>query len=141
MDKQTLQLAGGAVGSSIITGLVINRFGSMLPGLTGANATPWAAVAYQLLIPFGGAYLLRKTAPSVAKGILIGGVASAIQSTLAITGIQNQINSLVAPRTATTGEYLDNAQTMGALPPGYDAVDAFGASPYQSDSAFAGSAW
>jgi hypothetical protein len=77
--------------------------------------------------------LVKKYSPNLAKGMILGGVIAAIQSGLAI--------AMAGTGTvAATSEYLSNVAPVGALPPGYSAVDTFG-SIYSSEPAFAGSAW
>lgn len=138
MDKQTLTVAGGAVASGLLSGYVLSKFGGAqaagafsLPG----SQNKYGVIAYQLLIPVGGAFLVKRFSPNLAKGFLLGGVIAAMQSILAI--------AMPTPgATATTGTsaYLDNMRPVGANPPGYSAIDAFGASIYSSEPAFH-SAW
>lgn len=133
-NKQTLTIAGGAVASGILSTMVLTKFGGAQPvggfSLPGSSS-PYGQIAYQLAIPFGAAYLIRRVSPDLAKGFVLGGVIAAIHNIVAL--------AMAPSATAGTGAYL--SQPMAALPPGYAAVDAFGASIYSSEPAFAQSAW
>jgi len=136
MDRQTLTIAGGAVASGFLSGYILQKFGTAATagGFSLPMASsPYGRIFYQLAIPFGGAYLVKKYSPNLAKGMMLGGVIAAIQSGLAIAmGTTGAV--------ASTSEYLSAMRPVGALPPGYSAVDTFG-SIYSSEPAFAGSAW
>jgi hypothetical protein len=121
-DKQTLMIAGGAVGGQFLTRFVLGKFGGSLPMLRSADGTvnQYGLIGYQLLIPLAGAFAVKRFNPTLAKGMLLGGVISAINSGLNIV----QGLSLGAAPADGTGEYLD-ARGVNALPPGYAAVDQF----------------
>jgi len=135
MDKPTLTIAAGAVGSGFLTGYLLNKFSTATVGgftLPLVNNT-YGRILYQVGIPVAGAMLVKKYSPNLAKGMILGGVIAAIQSGLAIAmGGSGTV--------AAASEYLSNVAPVGGLPPGYSAVDTFG-SIYSSEPAFAGSAW
>ena len=130
LSRDNLTTAGGVVGSSLLTAWALRQFGAQLPGITN----PYARIGYALLIPVAGAYLTRRVSPALARGMVLGGIATAISAAL----------TQFAPgvTVAATGEYLD--ANRPALPPGYDAANTFGASPdsvYDSQPAFKTDAW
>lgn len=111
-SKQTLAIAGGAVGASLVTnyavGSALNRF---LPMVN----TPFGRAGYNALIPIAGALLVRKWVPNVATGMIIGGLANGIGQLVAATGVlpagaipqAPAVTALpAAGAVAPTGEYL-----------------------------------
>lgn len=138
-SKDTLTIAGGAIGSGLLTSIVLNRFGGMLP----MSNSPIGGIFYRLAIPVGGAYVVNKFLKQrkLAEGMIIGGVVLALNQVINL--YLPQVGAAVAapaPTIAPTGEYL------GALPPmnaSYDATSTFGAPPssISSEPAFPDSAW
>ncbi len=130
MDKQTLTIAGGAVGASFATNYVLAKFGTASAGgfsLPYAN-NQYGRILYMVAIPVGAAMLVKKYSPNLAKGLILGGLSNGLAVAMGTGTV------------AATSEYLSNVAPVGALPPGYSAVDTFG-SIYSSEPAFAGSAW
>lgn len=136
-DKQTLMVAGGAVGGQFLTRFVLGKFGGSLPMLRNGDGTvnQYGLIGYQLIIPLAGAFVVKRFNPTLAKGLLLGGVISAINSGLNLV----QGLALAPSATSGTGEYLD-ARGVNALPPGYAAVDQF-SSAMNPSPAFTGDAW
>lgn len=139
-SKDTLTIAGGAIGSGLLTSIVLNRFGTMLP----MSGSPIGGIFYRLAIPVGGAYVVNKFLKQrkLAEGMIIGGVVLALNQVinLYLPQVGAAVNATPAPAIAPTGEYL------GALPPmnaSYDATSTFGAPPssISSEPAFPDSAW
>jgi hypothetical protein len=94
VGKDTLMIAGGAVAASFGTGLVLNKFGHMLPGLNAAapKTREIARAGYSLALPLGVAYLIRNKQRRIAEGLVIGGVIMAF----------NGLIRAFAPATTTT---------------------------------------
>ena len=84
VSKDTLMIAGGAVAASFGTGIILNKFGSKLPGMTSANPKTQeiARAAYSVAIPLGAAYLLRNKQRRLAEGLVIGGLIMGFNSLL-----------------------------------------------------------
>jgi hypothetical protein len=133
-NKDTLLIAGGAVGSSIASNLIIGRFGRFLPGIM----SPFGRAAYNVALPIAVAMLLTRfrLSPNLAKGMVIGGVANGLGQLLTATRVLpagTVVNAApaapalpAAPATSATGEYLGEYLGGG--------MDALGA-------AFATDAW
>lgn len=150
-------VAGGAVGAGLLTTYVVNRFSTNLPGA----ATPVGSIAYKLLIPFVGAYLVKRVNKDLAEGMIIGGAVLAINQ--AINQFAPQIPAMVAGTTAGVHGYLNRGSGLRGLPgaylparrngvgaylhgmpnmnASYDANSAFGQSVYDSEPAFPNTAW
>jgi len=104
--RENLSLAGGVLLAPIATGFV-RRTLTFLPSLGTAQISN---AVYSLLIPGLGALLTRRFSPALANGMIIGGIANAVQAF---------IPQLTAPTTTTPtsrylGEYLDPRRGMGA---------------------------
>ena len=130
VSRDTLTVAGGAVGSSVLTAYVINKWGSQLPG---ANSV-WGRVAYDLLIPFGGAMLVKRVNHRLAQGMIIGGAFMALNDVLGYVLAQTKMGPVAGAK-----EYLDYTPAPRALNepvPNYSAVQQFGDSVYDSTPAF-----
>jgi len=73
----------GVVGSISITKIILNKFGSSLPGLSGtttsAGSRNLALLAYSVLIPGVLGILARKYSRSFSDGLIIGGISNAAQ--------------------------------------------------------------
>lgn len=96
--------AGGAVIASLGTGLVLNRWGASLPMATNK----WGRVAYSVLIPVTGAFLVRKYSRSLAEGMVIGGL---------VMGINAIVQQVRAGTVAGVGNYpeLEDMAVAGEL--------------------------
>ena len=153
MSKDNLQRAGGFVLGGFVTNYVLSNFASSLPGYMTTNAdgtktaSPVGAAIWNSVVPIGAAFALKRTAPRVSEGLIIGGLVSAIYSAIAIA-----TKKTTASTVAGTKAYLDKRNGVGGYldartaskPVGYDGVNAFGASPdalYTSESAFRSDAW
>lgn len=84
-------LAGGVIGSTLLSRVVLARVGGMLPGA----AHPLGNAAYTLGIAVGGAYVTRRFSKSFAEGLIIGGLVTVVNSVLTM-----------ALPAAAVGEYL-----------------------------------
>lgn len=135
-DRQTLMVAGGAVAGQFVTRFVLGKWGASLPMIKNADGSvnQYGLIGYQLVLPLAGAMVIKRFNPTLAKGMLIGGVISAIN-----TGI-NLVQGLSLTPTVGASEYLDASRSVGALPPGYAAVDQF-SSAMSPTPAFSGDAW
>lgn len=101
-NRENLSLAGGILLAPVVTGFV--RSSIQLPAIGDAKTTN---ALYSLVIPGIGALLTNRFSPALAKGMIVAGIANAIQQFIPQGG------------TATTGrflgEYLDPARRgMGA---------------------------
>ena len=128
ISRDTLMLAGGAIGATAITTIVTSRLGDKLPGV---NTTVGGA-AYVMGIPLVAAFLVRRWSPALAKGLVIGAAAQGIN---ALAG--GAIASAVAKASGTTpttgtgeylgrravGEYLGRQKSVAGV--GYDAINQF----------------
>lgn len=78
LSKDTVMMAAGAIGGSVLTGFVVNRFGASLPLMN----TKFGPVVYQLAIPLSAAYFLRRKQPSLAKGLAVGAIVMAVTTVM-----------------------------------------------------------
>lgn len=104
-SKENLGIAGGVVGSTIITRFVLGKFGNMLPGAS----SPIGQAAYSLGISFAAATVLKKVSPgfrNVADGILIGGLVQVV----------NSVMTMALPK-AAVAEYLGGYDPVMSLGP------------------------
>lgn len=137
-SKENLTLAAGGVGATVLTNYILKMPNLPMPANTETQKL--AKLGYAVGIPVLGAMLTRKFNPSLAKGMLFGGL---------VNGLTIAIKSY-APAAATTlgfSEYLDNTP-MSALngTPGYSAINQFSAvrpmnSAFSNSSAFPADAW
>ena len=137
-SKENLTLAAGGVGATVLTNYILKMPNLPMPANTETQKL--AKLGYAVGIPVLGAMLTRKFNPSLAKGMLFGGLVNGL--TIAIKAY--------APAAATTlgfSEYLDNTP-MSALngTPGYSAINEFSAvrpmnSAFSNSSAFPADAW
>lgn len=128
--KPMLTTVAGAVGAGFLTNLVLGKWGASLPMIN----SPIGAIAWRLVIPVGGAYLVRKKNRQLAEGMIIGGLVMAVTEAIRLYMPQAQIAGIPISGTTAVGEYLGGA--------GYDSVNTFGApSIYESEAAFKDSAW
>lgn len=137
-SKENLTLAAGGVGATVLTNYILKMPNLPMPASTETQKL--AKLGYAVGIPVLGAMLTRKFNPSLAKGMLFGGL---------VNGLTIAIKSY-APQAATTlgfGEYLDYTPmaAVGATP-GYSAINQFSAvrpmnSAFSNSSAFPADAW
>ena len=137
-SKENLTLAAGGVGATVLTNYILKM--SNLPMPANTETQKLAKLGYAVGIPVLGAMLTRKFNPSLAKGMLFGGLVNGL--TIAIKAY--------APAAATTlgfSEYLDYTP-MSAVgqTPGYSAINQFSNirpmnSAFSNSSAFPADAW
>ena len=137
-SKENLTLAAGGVGATVLTNYILKMPNLPMPANTETQKL--AKLGYAVGIPVLGAMLTRKFNPSLAKGMLFGGLVNGI--TIAIKAY--------APAAATTlgfSEYLDYTP-MSAVgqTPGYSAINQFSNvrpmnSAFSNSSAFPADAW
>jgi len=142
-SKENLTIAGGGVAATLLTNKLLSLKKddgtSMLPMGTG-EAQKAFRLAYAVGVPVLGAMLTRKFNPSLAKGMLLGGL---------INGIIEATKSYAPDfaKQAGLGEYLEYTP-MSALngTPGYSAINQFSTvrpmnSAFSNSSAFPADAW
>lgn len=101
-SRENLSLAGGVILAPFVTNLIRSKIS--LPSLGQANTTN---TIYNLAIPGLAAMFTSRFSPPLAKGMVIGALASAIRSFIpASTG--------TAATSRYLGEYLDPSRSMGA---------------------------
>ena len=137
-SKENLTLAAGGVGATVLTNYILRMPNLPMPASTETQKL--AKLGYAVGIPVLGAMLTRKFNPSLAKGMLFGGL---------VNGLTIAIKSY-APAAATTlgfSEYLEYTpmSAVGATP-GYSAINQFSTvrpmnSAFSNSSAFPADAW
>jgi hypothetical protein len=137
-SKENLTLAAGGVGATVLTNYILRMPNLPMPANTETQKL--AKLGYAVGIPVLGAMLTRKFNPSLAKGMLFGGLVNGI--TIAIKAY--------APQAASTlgfAEYLEYTP-MSAVgqTPGYSAINQFSTvrpmnSAFSNSSAFPADAW
>ena len=137
-SKENLTLAAGGVGATVLTNYILRMPNLPMPASTETQKL--AKLGYAVGIPVLGAMLTRKFNPSLAKGMLFGGLVNGL--TIAIKAY--------APAAATTlgfSEYLEYTP-MSAVgqTPGYSAINQFSTvrpmnSAFSNSSAFPADAW
>jgi hypothetical protein len=137
-SKENLTLAAGGVGATVLTNYILKMPNLPMPANTETQKL--AKLGYAVGIPVLGAMLTRKFNPSLAKGMLFGGLVNGI--TIAIKAY--------APAAASTlgfAEYLEYTP-MSAVgqTPGYSAINQFSTvrpmnSAFSNSSAFPADAW
>ena len=143
-SKENLTVAAGGVGAAMLTNKVLmlkkDDGTPMLPMGTDENTRKAARLAYAVGIPIAGAILTRKFNPSLAKGMLIGGL---------INGMIEALKTYTPDFAKQVGfaEYLEYTP-MSALngTPGYSAINQFSNvrpmnSAFANSSAFPADAW
>lgn len=146
-SRDTLMLAGGAIASGVLTSYAMKFTASKGIQLPMGN-TPVGQIAWRLAIPVAGAYAVNKflKQPTLAKGIMLGGVIAAIQGAI-------ELSKSATGATAGTGLYLNagmnaylspgmpSTNGMSGMPGGnMSAVEQFGGL-LDSESAFSDNAW
>jgi len=137
-SKENLTLAAGGVGATVLTNYILRMPNLPMPANTETQKL--AKLGYAVGLPVLGAMLTRKFNPSLAKGMLFGGLVNGL--TIAIKAY--------APQAATTlgfAEYLEYTP-MSAVgqTPGYSAINQFSTvrpmnSAFSNSSAFPADAW
>lgn len=79
----TLAMGGGAVAASVVSTFVIGKIGGHLPGINNG----FGRAVYNLFIPVAGAWALKRVAPNVARGMVIGGLANAFGQIVTTTNL------------------------------------------------------
>ena len=142
-SKENLTVAGGGVAATVLTNFILSRTKADGTSLLPMPATNVAAakIAYAVGIPVVGALLTRKFNPSLARGMVFGGL---------INGIVEAIKGYAPAETKRAlgfAEYLDYTP-MSALngTPGYSAINQFSNvrpmnSAFANSSAFPADAW
>lgn len=102
VSKDNLQIAGGVIGASVLNKFVIGRFGASLP----MASTPLVNTLYQAAIPAVAAVAVRKFAPRVAEGLVLGGLV------VAVNGLLQQF----LPQAAGFSSYIDQTPPQPILP-------------------------
>jgi hypothetical protein len=142
-SRENLTVAGGGVAATVLTNFILSRTkadGSSLLPMPATNVAA-AKIAYAVGIPVVGAILTRKFNPSLARGMVFGGL---------INGIVEAIKGYAPAETKKAlgfAEYLDYTP-MSALngTPGYSAINQFSNvrpmnSAFSNSSAFPADAW
>ena len=142
-SKENLTVAGGGVAATVLTNFILSRTKADGTSLLPMPATNVAAakIAYAIGIPVVGAVLTRKFNPSLARGMVFGGL---------INGIVEAIKGYAPAETKKAlgfAEFLDYTP-MSALngTPGYSAINQFSNvrpmnSAFANSSAFPADAW
>lgn len=168
-SRENLTIAGGAFIGAYLTSMVLNNFSFARQEKSPTDPTKlkeakftlpfttpddkgnvYGEAFYGLAIPVAGAYLVRRTSPAAAKGMVILGVFNVFNTV--VNMFTNKPKATVAAPTAKQSRYMgeyvkysprDNkpAITFGN-PPGYMATNVTGrvGGPYDSAAAFA-KAW
>lgn len=127
--------AGGAVGASLLTGFILNKWGASLPL---AN-NKYGRILYTLGIPVAGAYLVRKKNRDLAEGLVIGGLVMTINTLM--QGFRAAVPAAAPAAPAALGSYGVAGElgtgTFGYYPQGMDDGRGLGG----SNVAFPQSAW
>ena len=142
-SKENLTVAGGGVAATVLTNFILSRTKADGTSLLPMPATNVAAakIAYAVGIPVVGAILTRRFNPSLARGMVFGGL---------INGIVEAIKGYAPAETKKAlgfSEYLEYTP-MSALngTPGYSAINQFSTvrpmnSAFSNSSAFPADAW
>jgi hypothetical protein len=142
-SKENLTVAGGGVAATVLTNFILSRTKADGTSLLPMPATNVAAakIAYAVGIPVVGAILTRRFNPSLARGMVFGGL---------INGIVEAIKGYAPAETKKAlgfAEYLEYTP-MSAVgqTPGYSAINQFSNvrpmnSAFSNSSAFPADAW
>lgn len=142
-NKENLQIVGGGLAATVVVAQITERYGDKLPlyfkkDSTGkvSGVNPLGVVLYNVGLPLVAAFLVRKSAPNIAKGMVFGGLFSGALEAFksfapdaykaAYYPVSGAGAYLGVGLGNTTGEYLDK-QTMsvGAFAPSYQASSQF----------------
>jgi hypothetical protein len=144
-SRENLTVAGGGVAATVLTNFLMSRTKEdgtpILPMPADANTQKAVRIAYAVGIPVVGAILSRRFNPSLARGMVFGGL---------INGIVEVIKGYAPAETKKAlgfAEYLEYTP-MSALngTPGYSAINQFSNvrpmnSAFANSSAFPADAW
>jgi hypothetical protein len=144
-SKENLTVAGGGVAATVLTNFLMSRTKEdgtpILPMPADVNTQKAVRIAYAVGIPVVGAILSRRFNPSLARGMVFGGL---------INGIVEAIKGYAPAETKKAlgfAEYLEYTP-MSALngTPGYSAINQFSNvrpmnSAFANSSAFPADAW
>jgi len=143
-SKENLTVAGGGVAATVLTNFILSRTKADGTSLLPMPATNVAAakIAYAVGIPVVGAILTRRFNPSLARGMVFGGL---------INGIVEAIKGYAPADTKKAlgfNEYLEYTpmSALSAMTPGYSAINQFSNvrpmnSAFANSSAFPADAW
>lgn len=145
-SKENLTVAGGGVAAAVLTAFIQSRTKtdgtSLLPMPADVNTQKVAKIAYAVGIPVVGAILTRRFNPSLARGMVFGGL---------INGIMEAIKGYAPAETKKAlgfNEYLEYTpmSALSAMTPGYSAINQFSNvrpmnSAFSNSSAFPADAW
>jgi len=138
-SKENLTLAAGGVGATVLTNYILRMPNLPMPANTETQKL--AKLGYAVGIPVLGAMLTRKFNPSLAKGMLFGGLVNGLTIAIKAYAPQNVKDTL------GLGEYLEYTP-MSAVgqTPGYSAINQFSTvrpmnSAFSNSSAFPADAW
>jgi hypothetical protein len=170
-SKENLTMAGGAFAGAYLTGMILNNFSFARQAKDANDSTklkdagkftlPFTTpdkegkvlgeAFYGLAIPVAGAYLIRRTSPAAAKGMIILGVFNVFNTVVNMFASKPK-EAPAASTAGKTGRYMGEyvkytprdtkpAITFGN-PPGYMATNVTGrvSGPYDSAAAYA-KAW
>ena len=142
-SRENLTIAGGGVAATLLTNFLLKQTksdGSSVLPMGSGEAQKAFRLAYAVGIPVVGAILTRKMNPSLAKGMLLGGLINGI-----IEGTKSYAPGLA--KQVGLGEYLEYTpmSAVGATP-GYSAINQFSTvrpmnSAFSNSSAFPADAW
>lgn len=134
-SKDNLTLAAGAIAATVVTNQIVSRFGDKLPLINSANPTTKkiGVIAYDVGLPVLGAYLVRRSSPALARGMVLGALVNVINDTLKMFS-PGAYSQLYSP-TASVGAYLNYQSVPQSLlpvggpvpatrPPGYSGMNA-----------------
>lgn len=144
-SRENLTVAGGGVAATVLTNFLMSRTKQdgtpILPMPADVNTQKAVRIAYAVGIPVVGAILSRRFNPSLARGMVFGGL---------INGIVEVIKGYAPAETKKAlgfAEYLEYTP-MSALngTPGYSAINQFSNvrpmnSAFANSSAFPADAW
>lgn len=167
-SRENLTMAGGAFVGAYLTSMVLNKFSFArlekdpadptklkekqftLPFTTpDKDGNVYGEAFYGLAVPVAGAYLVRRTSPAAAKGMVIVGVFNVFNTIVNMfTAKPKATAAPTAKQSRYMGEYVKYSprDTKPAItfgnPPGYMATNVTGrvSGPYDSAAAFA-KAW
>ena len=145
-SKENLTVAGGGVAASVLTYFLMSRTKAdgttILPMPADVNTQKVTKIAYAVGIPVVGAILTRRFNPSLARGMVFGGL---------INGIMEAIKGYAPAETKKAlgfNEYLEYTpmSALSAMTPGYSAINQFSNvrpmnSAFANSSAFPADAW
>ena len=116
-SKDNLTLAAGAIAATVVTNQIVSRFGDKLPLINSTNDTTRkvGVITYDVGLPVLGAYLVRRTSPALAKGMILGALVNVINDTLKMFS-PGAYSTLYSP-VQSTGAYLNYQNVPRSLLP------------------------